>query len=513
MTGLVPSIVRRAIDRVFHQLGLHSLPQPALIPFRQRANVRAAVLFVHGFGGDTQGTWGRFPNLLAAEPQLRGWDVFALGYPSSLRIDVRGLWDADPDLTIASLSLRTALSVAPLAQYQSIAIVAHSMGGLVAQHALLDDTTVRRIGHLVLFGCPSAGLKKALIGAVLKRQARDMVVGSDFLISLRKEWNQRFEKTRTFSLSVIAGERDEFVPAESSLKPFPKGVCRAVPGNHAEIVKPQSQSDRSVQVVVGALCGNPNGQTSIDSALVAVELRDFAYAVEVLLPRAHEIDDAALVQLALALEGLGRGKEALELLEEQCSRRGKPSTDALGVLAGRLKRRWLTERVAVDWERARSLYLQALRLADASFVVNEALETGVEREVMHRGEIDFSVDREQAMYHAINIAFLDLMSTPPASSVPPSARHVAERALAYAQEARDDHWRSATRGDAMLMLGSLKEAGEAYRQAVAQATSPREIDSMYAQAIRIAERIYGESGVREVEDAFGVGPASTPGGT
>jgi pimeloyl-ACP methyl ester carboxylesterase len=502
-------VFRRILQGLLRQLGVISSEKPSLIAFREREQSKAAIVFIHGFGGDTKGTWGQFPEFLMGERRLDGWDVFAIGYPSSLRVDVLGIWEADPDLSLASLSLSTAISVLPLSRYGSIAIIAHSMGGLIAQRAILDPGITPRIGDLLLFGCPSGGLAKALIGADLKRQSRDMAIGSSFIDSLRGEWSRRFAQNIPFSLRAIAGERDEFVPASSSLEPFPAAYQRAVPGNHIEIVKPQAAHDRSVQIVVNTLLNESKLPSPIDSALVAVELRDFARAVTVLLPRADEIDDSALVQLALALEGINRGQEALSLLESQFEARGRPSSDALGALAGRLKRRWLTERVLHDWQRARSLYLRALRMADPTLPADDpiTLQGASDAHAPAASEID----TEQAMYHAINVAFLDLMITPQASHIPSHVRGMAERALVYARSARDDHWRRATEADAYAMLGNLTKACEAYSLAVSRAGSPRAVDSMFSQAIRIGERIFGEPGIEAVESAFGVGRNTAPG--
>lgn len=495
--------------KLLEQFGLRSPPTPSLVAYRESDSSRAAVVFLHGFGGDTAGTWGKFPQILLEERDLKRWDVFALGYPSSLRIDVAGLWEADPDLSLMALSFRTALNVVPLKRYKNVAIIAHSMGGLIAQRAIVDADACQ-VGQLVLFGCPSAGLAKALIGARLKRQARDMGMGSTFIRSLREDWQKRFGNGLPFALRAVAGEKDEFVPPSSSLLPFPDSTRRAVPGNHLEIVKPTARNDRSVQVVIDALSGSGVQRSVIDSALVAVELREFSNAVDVLLPRADEIDDPSLVQLALALESLNRGNEALQLLEKQCERRGSPSTDALGVLAGRFKRRWLTERIYSDWERARSLYVEALRQSDPSFDTRDASQTVDQRRSLSARE---KTDPEQAMYHAINVAFLDLMITPQASAVPETVASMAARALEYASAARNDHWRSATQGDALLMLGQLSAACIEYGVAVQRTKSPREIDSMYSQAIRLSERIFGEAGIRTVETAFGASAESAPGGS
>jgi pimeloyl-ACP methyl ester carboxylesterase len=435
---------------------------------------------------------------------LSSWDVYGLGYSTSLRIDVPRLWAANPDLTLLSLSLRSALSAPPLSTYGSIALVAHSMGGLVAQHAMLDGPTATRVTTLTLFGTPSNGLVKSLFGRFFSAQARDMAIGSDFVTGLRTTWTRLYGGTHHFVLRVVAGERDQFVPPESSLAPFPDNVQRVVPGNHLEIVKPMSAQDRSVQLLIDTLLGDRPARDVVDSALVAVERRRFAEAVQTLLPRVAELDAVALVQLALALEGVGRQDEALAILEKYY-RGGTSSTDALGVLGGRLKRRWIVSRAASDWQRAVALYTEGLQRSAPDGIATEgAIAQGSGRSA------------DQAMYHAINLAFLELMATPDSEPVPAAARELARRASTYASMAkahraamgqtRPDHWQLATDGDALAIEGRLAEACERYSEARAAAERPRDIDSMYGQAVLIAQRMYGEDGMQQVERAFAVAP-------
>src|SRR6185312_12806079 len=88
---------------------------------------------------------------------------------------------------------------------------------------LPDDSS---IGYVVLFGTPSKGLVKAVVGGLLKRQLADMSPWSWFILSLRYKWKVRFRRDPPFALRVVAGDRDEFVPPRSSLRPFPDAVCR-----------------------------------------------------------------------------------------------------------------------------------------------------------------------------------------------------------------------------------------------------------------------------------------------
>jgi pimeloyl-ACP methyl ester carboxylesterase len=452
---------------------------PVQIEYRP-ASAKAAFVFVHGFGGDTSATWGEFPKFLMEDRQLESWGVFGLGYASSIRVDVPGLWSGDASISVLAQGLQTALSLPPFDRCEAIAIAAHSMGGLVAQRAILSDERLReRLSHLFLFGTPSGGLVKAWFGSLFKPQLADMRARGPFIKTLRAEWDERFGDRIPFLFRAVGGERDEFVPAGSSIGPFPDKVRAVVPGNHVQIVKPDKPDHRSVLIVRQGLKENKTARGSFDSARLAVELRKFNAAVKMLLPSAAELDDAALVALALALDGLGRGEEALQVLEKHYGQWGTTSIDALGVLGGRFKRQWLAGRRAADLQRARELYTEGLSKAEAAG------------------------DAAQSSYHAINLAFLDLMAAPATAGVPDAVRAMAARALQYGSEAQEDHWRLATQAEAALMMKDIPKATDLYARALAKAQSERDRDSMYSQAVRIAERLFGEQGVKQIEALSG----------
>jgi pimeloyl-ACP methyl ester carboxylesterase len=461
---------------------LTKAPNPSRFDHRVLGN-RAALLFVHGFSGTAHGTWSELIALLLREPSIQSWDVFGIGYPSNLRIDVPNVWSADPNLDVAARALRTTLALPPFKDYQALGIIAHSMGGLLVQRALVDDEVLTsRVTHVALFGTPSAGLEKARLFMRLKRQFRDMAPHSRFITKLRRDWTRRFGTRPIFSFRAIAGDRDEFVPASSSLGPFSDEFREVVPGNHVEMIRPISREDPSCQLLLKLLSGRAGSRSIMDSARIAVELGQFQTAVNTLSPRIGELDEAAVVSLALALEGLGQSDNALRVLEGHY-RGGSSSSDAIGVLAGRLKRRWLAERRASDMNRARDLYGQGLRIAE---------EQGNE---------------EQAFYHAINLAFLEVMAASPPGAITDRARNMADRARAHCASARDSAWRSATLGDACLVSRELSAAVAHYRDAVSKTNSPRDVDSMYSQAIRLAVRVCGEAGAAGVESVFGFATA------
>jgi pimeloyl-ACP methyl ester carboxylesterase len=460
--------------------------KPQLIEHR-RTPSPAAVVLIHGFGGNAASTWGSFPSLLAAEPTLSQWDIFSIGYSTSLAFDLAGIWSADPELITLGGLLNAVTDVPPLDQYQAIAIMAHSMGGLLLQKALLANPALRhRVSHVLLFGTPSAGLEKASPFNFWKRQVRDMGSGSTFITSLRAQWKADIGDTPPFRFLAVGGDRDEFVPRSSSLDPFPEAQQRVVYGNHLQIVKPDDVNHLGYKVAVKALTGaagpvdlGDSASLGVDSALRAIESRDFQRAITTLWPHRADLDDQGCVTLALALESVGRQAEAIELLT---SMKEKLSTDPLGVLAGRLKRRWLVERRRADAERAIALYREGLEKAEAKS------------------------DAKQAFYHAINCAFMDLAY----GSDITSAREFAARALQHcAKSAQADIWRHATEGEAHIYLGDLNAAVQAYARAAGLSRQPWQVASMYPQAVRTAD-LMGEDKLREQLSAMFGHPAKAP---
>ncbi len=115
----------------------------------------AVIVFIHGFLGNPTKTWGEFPNLVVADTAFDGWDVFSFGYDTHLLPDLRNVWSADAGLDQLALYLKTAIEHDPFADYDAIAFVAHSMGGLIVQRALVDSGALaNRTSHVFLYGSP-----------------------------------------------------------------------------------------------------------------------------------------------------------------------------------------------------------------------------------------------------------------------------------------------------------------------------------------------------------------------
>ncbi|WP_161601028.1 tetratricopeptide repeat-containing protein [Pseudooceanicola batsensis] len=453
------------------------VPDPHILELRKKGR-RAAVIFLHGFSGTADGTWTDFSRLFVDDPEFSDWDAFSIGYPSRLSLDFP-LWEADPGIRLCARSLATKLTSRTLAGYDCIALVAHSMGGLVAQRAVLDSSCFDgRLSHLVLFGTPSAGLAKAGLARLLKFQLRDMDSGGAFISQLRTDWAHQFGAKSPFAFISVAGEVDAFVPSTSSLDPFPVSQQAAIPGNHLDIVRPATRDDLAYDIVRRLLRGNAPLHSVADTARLAVERREFQSAIDILEPIVSELDDNAIVTLSLALESLGRSQAALNVIETWAD--GRDHLDPRGVLAGRLKRRWLLERRQTDFDRALSLYNES-RAA--------AISAG-----------NFA----QAYYQGINVAFLHLASSADHDPIPQAAVEAARLALEHVELAPPSPWGLATRGEALLVLGCLEDAVAAYRDAIAAATSVRAKNSMYVQATAVTVRIYGADARDQIDHAFGI---------
>ncbi len=405
-----------------------------------------AVVFLHGYSGDRNDTWDRFPGLLGTH--IDGWDIFALGYATTVQPDVVGVWSADPDLPILAGLLRTRMTVEPLSRYRSVALVAHSMGGLIVQRALVDEPALaERSSHVVLFGTPSGGLKKARWARFWKRQLRNMAHGSDFILRLREDWSALFDPEPAFQFVTVAGTKDQFVPPWSSLDPFAARFQRVVPGDHLSIVKPEGADSPSVALLVSMLGdAEPPAQTVEPLSLAAERATLDVRALVEEQEQSHQLSEAEVVDSALALERAGERNEAIELLQ----RHQALGTDVQGTLGGRIKRIWLESENPEDAQRAYDIYSAALAMAQ------EALETAKEMEdtKAEAGALD------QIYYQAINVAFLEFVF----HDRPKRAAEMAKLAHECAEGSGENLWTIATRAEAQLYLDRPDEAVALYTE-------------------------------------------------
>ena len=442
--------------------------QGTLNTIRCRPDFARAVVFLHGFSGDRDDTWDRLPGLLGTA--VADWDIYTLGYATTFRPDLLGVWSADPDLPILATMLTTQASIDPLRRYKSLALVAHSMGGLVVQRALVDAPELAdRTEKVVLFGAPSAGLRKASWLVFWKRQLRNMANGSEFITALRQDWAARFEPEPGFDLRVVAGEQDHFVPPESSLGPFPRQFWYVVPGHHHSMVRPADTDSPSVRLLMSALFDEPTSEETTAPLALAAEIPD-ATASALIEERADEMSQQDVVRAALALEQNGKRDEAMALLQ----RYEALGTDVQGTLAGRIKRMWLKNENLGFAQHALALYQKAL---------DKALNIG---------------DVSQIYYHSINVAFLEFVAFDHVER----AREMAELALDNASLANANSWSVATQAEANLYLGDRDRALDLYRRMTEFEAEPWEYESTALQAGQIASKLKDSQLADRLEEIF-----------
>jgi tetratricopeptide (TPR) repeat protein len=124
------------------------------------------------------------------------------------------------------------------------------------------------------------------------------------------------------------------------------------------IIRPDETNDASARLVLNFIESKEDFRGALGTAALALEKKNFELVVEKLEPNRDRLDNLALVDLALAYDGLGKRSEAIQVLKEA----NRTDTDAMGVLAGRHKRNWLQDRIDEEARIALDLYSEAYEL-------------------------------------------------------------------------------------------------------------------------------------------------------
>jgi tetratricopeptide (TPR) repeat protein len=449
--------------------------KPSIRCIREGKGNSDAIVFVHGFTGDGPRTWADLADRIAGRADLAPWDCWTITYATSWLPDITGIWAADADLSKLALHFRAHVNLGALARYQSLVLIAHSMGGLVVQKALVGDAAfAARTSAVILFGTPSGGLVKARSIRFWQRQLADMAKTGPFITSLRAAWQERFGREPPFKFLAVAGERDQFVPPESSIKPFPDDQQAVVSGNHTSMLAPGDDFGVVALIAGRIAAGNP-GSALGDPLARAIERGDFRKVVADLYPGREQLDRKALVRLAIALDALGRRDEAYEIL----ATRADLDSDAIGTMAGRLKRKWLLSRRQADGEAAMEHYAKGYALATAAN------------------------NLPQVYYHGINLAFLEFVLRGDRAAAKRRAQDVLGVCAASQANRSADEWLPATEGEANLLIGDEAAALAAYRRFVGAGKDPWKVSSTYLNARNIAAEYGDRDLARTLGEIFG----------
>lgn len=427
-----------------------------IINYRKKDGNNNILLFVHGFSGNSSETFGVTPDMLVADAVFDGWDVFSIGYSSDIFPSIgKGLWSVNPDITKVSAYLKTLLTN-QFSDYDRVAFVGHSMGGLAIQRAILDidKKDEQKLSHVIFFGTPSAGLRKAFWARFWNTQLHDLSDQSDFIKKLRSDWENKYKNSTPFLFKTIAGTKDEFVPVASSLDPFPETCRGIIEGNHINMIKPKDLNDhehQSFTLILKTLTNQPTKYLLGDQGEINILLGKYQTIINNYLPNATQLAVKPLIDLVFALECTGRKQDALNVLQNHPQ--SANDSDLLGIIGGRYKRSFLLSGLQNDLDMSLKYYSDALKIAKDKN------------------------DKAQIFYHAINLAFLKI-----------AGENNKNEMQAYAQLALDncdlntnDKWELATIAEANLYLGKT-DIAETYYKKAAAGSNARDRASMYSNA-------------------------------
>ena len=428
-----------------------------IIPYRSEGNENI-ICFIHGFCGNPESTFNPIPEFIIKEKELNGWDILSIGYSTDIMPNIgRGIWSSSPDINKISGYLNTNINII-CNNYSRVALIGHSMGGLVIQRSILDLSDIHKISHVLFFGTPSAGLKKAWFMKWFKNQISDMDNEGEFIKKLRNEWDEKFTGTYPFRFATVAGELDEFVPINSSLEPFPLEYRSYTSGNHITMVKPVSESDTSFQIIKKALHTNKDYLFGLDEKELNNLVGKYHEDVIILGNKLKQLNIQGFKKYIFALESTGKIDIAIRAIEE--SDVIKNNTDIMGILGGRWKRKYLIDD-NVEF------------LNNSIFWYSKALNISI-----------IADNNNQIFYHAINLAFLYLLQNEHELAKP---REMAQLALAHCEKSSNgDFWEIATKAEAYLYLNNFEESKKYYIKAIEgcnrdiRSTSSIMINAVYA---------------------------------
>jgi pimeloyl-ACP methyl ester carboxylesterase len=178
-------------------------------------SARVPIVFIHGIAAGFE-KWDK------AAAYISGGQAFTMRFQDNLTITHNyygkkpsvWVWNVSyysPDVLEESLHGNLTLyagrlgkmlnEIGRITSSNQFVLVAHSMGGLVAQkYIVLHPQNYQRVYSFLSVGTPHTGVPFSLPVGQLKDLQRD----SDFLIVLNKEWNSLL-KTRSFKWGVIGG--------------------------------------------------------------------------------------------------------------------------------------------------------------------------------------------------------------------------------------------------------------------------------------------------------------------
>jgi pimeloyl-ACP methyl ester carboxylesterase len=294
--------------------------EPLVIHQREAAIAdRKLIVFVHGLGGSRYGaksTWGNFPSFLFKDiPEL---DIGLYQY----RTAAGRLWFTKSVSLQDEARVFADLIRDQLADYETIVLIGHSMGGLLCKaaiHELVvrgDRNTLARIGGLILMATPQLGsLRMPGFMSVFSHDARALKPHGDLVTRINRTFEDHIAldenihtlRKTTIPTWAVEGVHDRWVDSLSAGIGLPSSRRKVVRGSHTAIVKPGDRNADAYHWV---------------KSRIATALHRFKYDVFVAAAMAGYKGDAAYQESRNAVLAL------IEVLKTKC---GCPSVFYAGV--------------------------------------------------------------------------------------------------------------------------------------------------------------------------------------
>jgi pimeloyl-ACP methyl ester carboxylesterase len=376
--------------------------EPLVVHTHKGKTAKNLILLIHGLRGHRYGYWTQLARLLFDDfPKA---DIGLYFYRTGLkRIGLFKSIDLEDEAEVL------AEEISNLGLYESVTLVGHSMGGLLAKAAIvrlleIDSTKgLKRLSGLILLACPQIGSTK--VPRMLQwcsTDARVLYPHNKLLQRMETVFASQlqFEKERSPlakrhlpTWAIIASE-DFWVDKLSAGITVPVSQRHPVRGDHSEIIEPQSAEASSYKFIRS--CLDTTFRPAID---------DDGEDEELLLEPARLEDLPALKAMASAFfgEDISSDSEAAEFVNHGliivsrhviAGRNEKrervmgyfcvvPLSDesAEGVMNGSLRGRHLTVREIPKQAKAKNAYVGAIAAYDhySRAVVLEALKLQIEQ--------------------------------------------------------------------------------------------------------------------------------------
>lgn len=213
--------------------------------------MRRVALFIHGFNSSPE-AWGDLLRELSRSTDVSDdWSLRTFEYPGELLTG--GADSLAPPVRQIARGLRTEIE-SSYRDASEIALVGHSLGGLVARTFLIEEMKRRGanldVSRVMLVATPNEGSELAGLGTRVfhgNKQLRQLLSGSDFLSSLNSDWANLDVESDVYCRFVVAGG-DEVVGGASARGRWGDDNVDLVLGRgHFDVIRPGGADD----IVVG----------------------------------------------------------------------------------------------------------------------------------------------------------------------------------------------------------------------------------------------------------------------